>query len=215
MSMLASDVANTNFVGATNPDTLLHVQFYMRSEQDNFKSEQEGRPIFFETPYIRINTPGNQLSEIDTPVRPEHKVRFPIQWAAFQNTQIPQDQVVGTPVDQWPTLTRSQAEELKGIKFFTVEQIANASDLQLQRLGMNGPMLKQKAIAYLADAKDSATAQMQAAELVKKEAQIKELNDRLASLEGMLSDQSVPREVPKKRKYVRKAKQEEMPTENA
>lgn len=203
MNMLASDVANPHFAGATNPDSLLHVQFYMRSEQDNFKSEKEGRPIFFETPYIRINTPGNQLSEIDTPVRAEHKIRFPIQWAAFQNAQTPQDQIVGTPVDQWPTVSRAQADELKGIKFFTVEQIANASDLQLQRLGMNGQVLQQKARAFLTTAKDHALEQHQAAELVRKDTEIKELNDRLARLENMVESKSVA-----KRKYAQRKKPE-------
>ena len=202
MSMLASDFANPHFVGATNPDSLLHVQFYMRSEQDNFRSEKEGRPIFFETPYVRINTPGNQLSEIDTPVRKEHEFRFPIQWAAFQNTQTPQDQVVGTPVEQWPTVSRAQADELKGIKFFTVEQIANASDLQIQRLGMNGPVLQQKARAFLASAKDHALEQRQAAELVRKDAKIKELNERMARMEQRLMTKTSP--TAPKRKYTRK-----------
>ena len=35
----------------------------------------------------------------------------------------------------------SQAEELKGLKFYTVESIANCNDQQLQRIGMGGTVL--------------------------------------------------------------------------
>lgn len=202
MVMLASDANNPNFVGAANPDSLLHVVFYMRSDQDNFKSEKEGRPIFYEVPYVKIMSPGNQLSEIDTPVREDHKRRFPVQWAAFQNSHAPQDQIIGTPVEQWPAITRAQAEELRGVKFFTVEQIAGASDLQVQRLGMNGPVLKQKAQAFLSVAKDTALEQRQAAEILKKDQELAELRNRMARLEEMLAKGEAP-EKPK-RKYTRR-----------
>ena len=40
-------------------------------------------------------------------------------------------------------------EELRILKFQTVEQIAAASDAQLQRIGMGGPGLREKAKAFL------------------------------------------------------------------
>lgn len=202
MTQLASDLNNTQFVGATNPDSLLFVQFYMRSEQDNFKSELEGRPIFFEVPYIKIIKPGDPTSEIDTPAREDHKNRFPFHWAQFNNSQNPDDQIIGTPVQHWPILTKSQAEELKAIKFFTVEQIAGASDLQIQRLGMNGPVLKQKAQAFLLAAKDSALEQRQASEIAKKDAELAELRDRVARMEQRFMEKP-------KRKYTKRNKEED------
>ncbi len=56
--MLASDVNNPAFVGATDPDAALVVMFYDRPVQDNFKSSKEGRAIFSDVVYIKINTPG-------------------------------------------------------------------------------------------------------------------------------------------------------------
>src|SRR5258708_32140737 len=132
MAQLASDLSNREFSGAMNPDDILHVTFYMKSLKNEFETTKQGRPIFYEVPMVRIMTPGNQLNIVDTPTREDHKMRFPRQWAIFQASQS-QDQVVGTPVDQWPAITRSEAEELKGQKFFTVEQIAGASDLQIQK----------------------------------------------------------------------------------
>lgn len=203
--MLASDLNNPNFSGATDPDRLLHVVFYMRSEIDNFKSEQEGRKIFYEVPYVRILTPGNQLSEIDTPAREDHKQRFPLHWAAFTNSQS-QETIVGTPVEEWPALSRAEAEGLKAIKFFTVEQIAGASDLQSQRLGMNASALRQKAQAFLAAAKDSALPQKQAMELAEKDKQIQDLNNRLAVLTEQVSKILDNSGQKPKRKYTKKEK---------
>lgn len=207
--MLASDLNNPQFSGAQNPDSLLHVVFYMRTEQDNYKSEKEGRPIFYEVPYIRITTPGNNLMEIDAPAREDHKNRFPQQWASFQNSVEPQNQIVGTTVENWPVITRAEAEELKGLKFFTVEQLAGASDLQVQRLGMGGHVLRQKAKAYLETAKDTALQQHQAAELARKEEQISSLQAQLDSLndrfEKMMQASNKP-----KRKYTRRVKEEQV-----
>ena len=205
---LGSDINNPNFSGAYNPDSILHVTFYMNSIQNNFESEKHARPIFNEIPFVRILTPGNQLSVIDTYVREEHKRRFPIQWAAFQNSHNEEDQVVGTPLSEWTAIGRNQADELKALKFFTVEQIAGASDLQIQRLGMNGAFLKQKARAFLDAAKDSAVEQKLAADLLRKDQEITELRasqDRiLKMMEEMQAKMSIPTEEKPKRKYVRK-----------
>lgn len=199
--MLASDDQNTQFTGARNPDDVLHVTFYMRSEQNNFETEKQGRPIFYEIPYVRIQIPGNQLSIIDTPALADHQRRFPRLWAHFKNTNSPTEQIIGTPVEQWPALTRSQAEELRAVKFFSVEQIAQCSDQQIQTLGMNGQVLRQKAQAFLAAAKDTALAQSQAAEIQRKDQQI-------ADLTAMVQRLAEKVEGKPKRQYKKRQKEE-------
>jgi hypothetical protein len=69
---------------------------------------------------------------------------------------------IGTSLDVWFTdgngdITRGHIEELRILKFQTVEQIANASDSQLQRIGMGGPGLREKAKAFLAKRNRSET----------------------------------------------------------
>lgn len=204
MSMLASDMNNPNFVGPTNPDSLLHVTFYMRTEKDNFKSEKEGRPIFYEVPYVKILTPGNQLSEIDTPAREDHKQRFPRHWEVFQNSQGNGEQIIGTTLDQWPGITRSRAEELKAMKFFTVEQVAMASDQQIQRLGMDSHQLRLKAQAFLRAASDSALEQKQASDLAKKDEEISALKASVNTLTEQVALLLQNGLVKPKRKYTRK-----------
>ena len=124
-------------------------------------------------------TPGDQLNVIDTIARDNHKARFPQQWAAYQNKIGNQEEIVGTPVSAWPLVSMSQAEELKGIKFHTVESIANCSDQQLQRIGMIAGMsphaFREKARTYLNLAKDTAEVDAKNAEL----AQLKEENAKI------------------------------------
>lgn len=134
-------------------DSRLAVTFYKRSMKQDDASIEAGRPIFKEFDFIRICVPGDSLTEIDTYANESHKQRFPRQWAHYQNQVGTQETIIGTPVEEWTIISRSQADELKGIKFATVESIANASDLHLQRIGMIAGMnpytFRDKAKAFL------------------------------------------------------------------
>lgn len=136
MAKLASDLDNTDFAGASNPDARLAVRFYKRAVQNEFESEKAGRPIFQDFDFIEIRVPGDTTLAVDTAVREDHKQRFPLHWARYQNALGGDSKEVGTPLEQWPRLSRSQVEELRALKFVTVEQIAAASDAQLQKMGM-------------------------------------------------------------------------------
>ena len=141
-------------------DSRLAVQFYKRSVKQDIASDEAGRPIFKEFDFIRIMIPGDNLTEIDTYAQESHKQRFPRQWAHYQNQVSNHQDIIGTPLDQWPQVTRSQADELRGLKFHTVESIADCSDQQLQRIGMVAGMsphnFRLKAKAFLNLANDSA-----------------------------------------------------------
>ena len=118
------------------------------------------------------------MTEIDTYVLQSHKTRFPIQWANYQNRIGKDDQeVIGTPVAEWPLVSKSQAEELRAMRFYTVESIAGASDQQLQRMGMAAGMspyaFRDKAKSFLNLASDSA-------ETDKRTQEINELKEELA-----------------------------------
>lgn len=188
--MLASDDNNPQFMGARNPDAALHVRFQMLSiyqpydstnpflpnpktgEPDEAKPNPRytGSPVYKDIPHIEISVPSESglcLNRIVEPVRQEHKVRFPRQWQIFEHSQGTGDQVVGTRLEQWPAMTRSRAEELRAMRYYTVEQIAAASDSQVQGLGMDGTMLRRKAQEFLKVANDSAIAEKQSAEINK------------------------------------------------
>jgi len=183
--MLASDGNNPNFVGAHNPDAALVVKFYSRAVHQPFESIKENRPIFNDVDYIMIHSPGNQLNIIDTPVTGEHRMRFRAQWADYQAGK-GSGMEHGTPVSAWSFLSPAQAEEFKAVKFYTVEQLANASDLQLQSLGMVGGMapmaIRERAKAFLSQAAEHAPAAAQAQENAELKAQLAALTAQVQAM---------------------------------
>jgi hypothetical protein len=162
-------------------DSRLQVRFYRKPVQQEQESMDAGRPIYKEFDFVHICVAGDTLTEIDTYALQTHKQRFPIQWANYMNRQGAHDEVVvGTPVAEWPLVSKSQAEELRAMKFYTVESIAGASDQQLQRMGMAAGMspyaFRDKAKAFLNLATTSA-------ETDKREFEINALKEELAKKE--------------------------------
>lgn len=161
---LASDDANPEFVGAHNPDSRLSCRFFVMPVQNNFKSEMEGRPIFDDLEMVEIHVPGDKLNVVVAPTREEHKRRFPLQWAHYSAKKEGDQRLAGkTPITAWVQLTPAQAEELRWLKFLSVEDVANASDTALQSLKMIGGMtpykLREAAQNYLAAAAGKAVSQ--------------------------------------------------------
>lgn len=163
--LLASDVANPEFVGAQNPDSLLHCEFYMHNPVDKWASEEasykEGRTITIrkykaEVPFARIMRPGDSTSIIETEVREEHKRRWPNQWLYFQMNNGMLDegaQMQGWKLQDWDEL-KDQPEQVRDLnykRFYTVEQLAGASDGSVQGLGIGGLGLREKARKSLRD----------------------------------------------------------------
>jgi hypothetical protein len=162
-------------------DSRLQVRFYKRAVKQEQESLDAGRDIYKEFDFVHICVAGDTLTEIDTYALNNHKVRFPIHWAQYQNRVGADDQeVVGTPLSEWPLVSKSQAEELRALKFKTVESVAGASDGQLQRMGMAAGMspyaFRDKAKAFLNLATN-------AAETDKREAEINALKEELAKKE--------------------------------
>lgn len=198
--MLASDAANPAFVGAVNPDAALIVEFYKRPVQDMFKSSLDGRPIFSDVDYVKINVPGLKDMAWDMPARSDHKQRFPLQWQHYVNKTQGDAREIGTPIQEWQQLTRSQAEEFRALKFYTVESIASASDLNINSIGMIGGMspyaLREKARAFLKAATDAALPQHQAEELAKRDAEIQMLKEQIAQIAAQITKPATAPQAP-------------------
>jgi hypothetical protein len=155
--MLATDLQNPEFTGAiSNPDALLHVEFYLYKPLDKWASEvksaEAGRLIRVygdEQPFVRIMRPGDQTSIIETPVRVAHKARWPEQWLYFQMREglVDEKEVPGWKLEEWPFLSDKQdmLRELKFGRYSTVEQVAGASDAQVQKMGLGGVGFREQA----------------------------------------------------------------------
>lgn len=176
----------------------LAVRFYSKEMQNEFLTAKEGRPISYMADFVRIEIPGNQTSIIDTFVNNSHKQQFPTQWALYLNEKADgnnnPDNVQGTLLRDWPLLNAAQATELKHFKFYTVEQVANASDQQVMAIGMTAGMsplaLRDKAKAFLENAKDSSFAQKQAEELKLRDQQIEDLKAQMERMAKMIEEKA-------------------------
>ena len=213
--MMASDANNPQFVGAYNPDAALVVKFYSKAVHQPFPSVAAGRPIYENVDYIQIFTPGNQLNIIDTPVRPEHKQRFRAQWMEYESGR-GSGMEKGTPLTQWPAISAAQAEEFRAVKFFTVEQLALASDLQLQSLGMIGGMnpavIRDRAKAFLSLAAGNAPTE----KLAQENAEMKQrLADMERQMQALLAGKPAVQEEKPKRKRRTKAEMQADNTKQA
>ena len=190
--MLASDMNNREFTNPLNPDDLLHVEFYMHAPLDPNKSQIAGKAVYGETvPFVRIMRPGDNTSIIETPVRNDHKARWPQRWLAFQMKEGMIEGAIDVPgwkIEEWAVINESQVHELKYLRFSTVEQIAGASDAQIQRLGIGGLGLREQARQALKDKYQSA-ARM---ELETRDRQIAELSAQLLEIKAMLKGTAPP-----------------------
>lgn len=152
-----------------NAYTRLAVKFEKREVQDMVKTLEENRPIFKDVVFIKIVVPGDSLTEIDRPMGDFDKNRFPVQWASYLNRQGEEQSYSGTSLKEWPLITKSQAEELRGLKFHTVESIAMATDQAIQKIGMLSGMspysFREKAQSFLKMAKEGADIDAREAEL--------------------------------------------------
>ena len=160
---LDSDVANA--------DAHLHVEFYVYDKAP-----------YKDVPFVRIMVPGDKTNIIEQPVREHHKERFIRQWLYFQSKN-DDGQVIGTKLDQWnkdkpEDFNDHQMAELQILKFQTVEQVATATDAQLQRIGMGAAGLRERARGYLTQRNQSESS----TELAKTRSELDELKAQMALL---------------------------------
>lgn len=213
MTMLASDLNNPEFSNPRNPDDLMHVEFYW-FEPINLKILKEtGKTVRLPRQvYVRIMRPGDQTSIIETPLREDHKSRWPNKWLYFQMQEGLVDHgknIPGWPIDKWEELDADQIKHLKYLNFHVVEQVAGASDAQVQSIGMGGLSLREKARQALVSKTDAGIKQ----QIASKDAEIAELKESNKRLESKFDDllsrlnQQIP-EKPK-RKYTKRIKHDD------
>lgn len=153
-------------------DAGLYVEFYNEPVYMEADSAREGRPIYQDFEHVKIQPLGQNKTVVVRRVEDSDKFRFAQKYAQFKNQELQSH--TGTPVSEWAVITRSQALEFKGVGIHTVEDVANLSDLNVTNF-LGGHKLREKAVAFLAQAKDgSALTSLQ-----------KENEDLRASLEAL------------------------------
>jgi 3-methyladenine DNA glycosylase Tag len=168
-------------------DSGLYVEFFQKAVRITAKEEAAGRPIFEDQDWVKITPPGNGLLTVIRKASRSDKARFNKQWAFYEQNRSDNDSANGTPLSQWPLMTPAMVEGLKAAGFRTVEQLAMASDQQIQSIQMSAgvapTVLREKAKAYLINARDSAAIQKQAEDFELAKNEIENLKAQLANLQ--------------------------------
>lgn len=123
--------------------------------------------------------------------------RFPAEWVEKIQTQhklwkegLSLD-VEGTPLRNWPVLSPGQLKACVDLHLLSVEMLADAADDTVERLGMGGFNLRQRARDWVAQSKGSGpqlAAQLEAAraESAAKDVRLKSLEEQVNALQGQL-----------------------------
>lgn len=141
-------------VASFGSDKTIHATFSEEVIKNEYRSNQEGRPIFDMFVQIELQYPGNNTSNFkekfsmeDGDKGNEWTERFPRQWKAFKDKreQVPD----GRPLETWAVLDKKRVMELKGSGYHTVEQIASMTDMNGPKMGLDWRKLRDQAMATL------------------------------------------------------------------
>jgi hypothetical protein len=163
----------------------LYVTFDMHQRHNQPKSDAEGRPVYDDVEYVRIIVPGDKQNEVHRPASEMDKRRWPRQYADFKSGA--REAQSGTPLKEWTAISASQAKELEHFHVYTVEQLANLSDTNIQNIGpIRG--LQAKAKDYLEKALGNAPMDKMRAEMLEKDSTIATMKQQMAEMGKRLDD---------------------------
>lgn len=157
------------------------VEFYLRPIVDAEKTKEAGRTVHSDGVYVRISNPGDRTHEVNRPLRETDKVKYRLQWNAFQ-AEKPQDAASGTLLSVWGPISPAQVEDYRYLRVVTVEQLAGLSDSNITALGAGARAHRQQARDFLESAKSNAP-------LLRVQAELQEERTQRAVLEKTVKEQ--------------------------
>lgn len=121
--------------------------FHIESVKNEHRSSQEGRPCYDDREQVRILIPGDRNSSPVEIVNDEHRARWPVEYAAFKaGMDAPID---GTPLNEWPPITRSQVKEFAHFNVFSVQDMAALNDSHIMKMPMGTRALRDQAKTFV------------------------------------------------------------------
>ncbi len=123
-------------------------EFFMESVHNPDRSAKEGRAVFDDVEHVRVTILGDRNSSgASFVVTDKYRKRWPDHYAAFQRGEVLAKS--GTPLEQWPMMTKSRVLELKAVDIDNVEALAAVTDTNLGIIGLGGRELREQAKAFL------------------------------------------------------------------
>lgn len=154
--------------------------FHIENVPDEKATEAAGALRMREQEIVHIRVSGDQFNIASHPVTEEIKNRFAPQYEAFKAKRKDMH-IEGTPLENWPMLPALRVAEFKALNIFSVEQLSGVADTNISKL-MDGRIWREKAVAWLASAKDHGAAAKYAAENARLNEQIEAMQKQIADL---------------------------------
>jgi hypothetical protein len=188
MMDVESDSAFANTKEARN-----YVKFYRQWMRNNFKSKEQGIEVGEHQDFIIIICPGNPKSEVRRKATDNDKAQYRQEWQAYSEGK--EYQLSGTPIEMLPGLASGMADGLKALYIYTIEQMAELSDMALQKVGMGANDIRQRCKAYLS--KNSTEVTALNAQLAETNAKLQEALEAIAKLQEAKTERKKPGPKPK------------------
>ena len=139
----------TLFQEQQKADRGIRVKFTIKSVPDKKQTEEFKRPIFRDIEMVEMLIPGRRhptIRRLDDALRRRFKSQYDA-WKEDNNAEVD----FGTPLIEYPKISRSLVEELAHFKVKTVEQLALMPDTQASQF-QNGLTIKREAEKWLEEA---------------------------------------------------------------
>jgi len=168
-------------------DHNLLVMFYNKSVHVPSMST-EGRPVYRDEIYIKIQQPGEMLNIIDRPANDQDKRRFRTQWSNFvhDRTQVPEGVPIALLFPNHPAV----GENLRAVCIYTIEQCANLTAHAIDTIGRGGQEYVNKAKQYLEMANKGANFHLLQKQLEEEQQKTRILENNLAQMKAQLDSLS-------------------------
>lgn len=177
LEQASMEMMDVVYLKGRDADKSLNVTFSMEPHHNTEKSAREGRPIYDDREYVKIQVPGDKDSVVERPVTEIDRRRFADKYAAFKAGR--SQELSGTPLTAVAWMSKSRVRELEYFGVRTLEQLANMSDEAAQKfMGIN--LLRSYARDHIAAAAEAAPLVSMRTELEAKENEISALKHAVA-----------------------------------
>jgi hypothetical protein len=154
------------------------------SEEAVQSGEVDGRKTYKMVERVHVYMPGNGLNSPVFNVTDEHRERWPQEYEAFKRGVEPD--LNGIPLEEWAILNKAMVLELKSMHIRTIEDVAGLPDTAVQRIGRGGYALRERAQAFLDQAKEQELVTMLTAKDEKNSEEISVLRRQVEEMGALL-----------------------------
>ncbi len=167
MSDVESDSSFTNTAVAKN-----YARFYPKWIRNNFQSKAQGIEVGEYQDFVMIICPG-QKDEVHRKAVEQDQRDYPNEYRSYKDGK--EHRISGTPIDLLPGIDVGRIASLKSLYIYSVEQLAELSDMSAQKVGMGAAELRKKAQDFLQRRPSGEETEKLTQKIAELEAMVKEL----------------------------------------